>query len=744
MLKTEMEKNITNKIEVASHYNELLDTNAETRIDSCKEIFKSAQNISLCEDNIFLCGDTVSSLITGNKETPSKFLFVGDFNFEEITERYGQGPTENDYITIKEDNQSFTFITKETFEKSLLNAPPKERILMDKEGKIIDYFQDIPNLSMAEVGEIFSNEPVKILTHKALELIGQQVKTNGWVSKIRNHGSLVFIDLRDFTGTIQLVLDKGKVPFADKIGLEYVIETTGIVKNREEGYKNPKIPTGEIEIAVENLQILNESKTPPFPLDGNGEKIDENVRLKYRYIDTRRESVKELIKARHELLMKTRLWFDKNGFIEVQTPLLTVSSPEGARDYLIPSRIHRGKFYALPQAPQQYKQLLMVGGMNKYFQIAPCFRDEDPRADRHSGEFYQIDAEFSFIERNEIFRTIEPYFFEIVKGIKAKELLQYRFPRIPYSKVIEDYGLDKPDLRFRMLLVDLTEQFKSSDMKIFKDSPSVKAILVDKAFTKKEIEETTNKMKLEGAKGLAWFSLENSEFGGNMSKFFDPKLQNSILRTLKKRGYDIKGKQTIFAFSDEYAKASKYAGLLRSQMGDLLQLKDPNILAFAWVVDFPMFEWDEKNNKWDFGHNPFSMPKGGLKALKSQEPASILAEQFDLVCNGYELASGSIRNHHPQTFLEAFKIVGYSEKETREKFGHMISAFEYGAPPHGGFAIGFDRFMMLLHNITNIKEVYAFPKTNARELMTEAPREVSKEDLDILGINLKEKTSLKK
>lgn len=727
---------MSDKTEMNLPCNESFESSAEERQQKSEYLFDIAHQISNSENDIFLCGETVSSLIIGSEDPHSGVTFVGDFDIDEIAKRYDCKMTDNDRITVQENEKVFDFINRKNFEKTFQSTHPSERILMNKDGDIIDYFGDITNLNKEEITEIFSEKPIKILALEALERIGQQVKTNGWVAKVRNHGSLVFVDLRDFSGTIQLVLDKGKVPFADKIGLEYVLEARGVVKKREEGYNNTKIPTGDIEIDVENIKILNESKTPPFPLDKRGEKTDENLRLEYRYIDIRREAVRELIKERHRLLMQTRLWFDRNGFTEVQTPLLTVSSPEGARDYLIPSRLYNGEFYALPQAPQQYKQLLMVGGMHRYFQIAPCFRDEDPRADRHSGEFYQIDAEFSFITRNEIFRTIEPYFLEIAKYSKDRRLLQYRFPRISYSQVIEDYGLDKPDLRFKMLLVDLTKEFRSSEMQIFQSSPSVQAIAVDREFTKKEIEETTERMRLEGAKGLAWFSLDDGEFGGNMSKFFNPELQTSILTKLENKGYTIKGKQTIFAFSDEYQKASKYAGLLRSQMGDLLELKDPTILAFAWVVDFPMFEWDDKNQKWDFGHNPFSMPKGGINALKTKDIGEILAEQFDLVCNGYELASGSIRNHDPKTFIEAFKIVGYSEEETRSRFGHMISAFEYGAPPHGGFAIGFDRLMMLLHGIKNIKEVFAFPKTNARELMTGAPRQVPQEDLDVLGITI--------
>jgi len=581
----------------------------------------------------------------------------------------------------------------------------------------------------------------RVLAKDTLEKIGQEVKVCGWASKVRDHGSLVFIDVRDWSGKVQAVLDSSKTDVETKVGLEYVIEIIGKVREREEGLVNEDLVTGEIEIEVEELKVLNASKTPPFPLETSGEEIDENVRLEYRYIDIRRERIRDLIEKRHKLMMGTRQWFSDHDFIEVQTPLLTVSSPEGARDYLVPSRIHRGKFYALPQAPQQYKQLLMVGGMDRYFQIAPCFRDEDPRADRHSGDFYQIDAECSFVTRKEFFELVEPYFKHVVGGVAQKKIKEYPFPQIPYSEVLDKYGTDKPDLRFDMELVDLTEEFKNSDMDIFQNVETTKAILVEKEFSRKEIEDLTEEMKQEGAKGLAWFSVEESEIGGSIAKFFNDDLKKIILSKFEKAGYDVGGKQTIFAFAGDYKETCELTGKLRSRIGDLLELKDPEVLAFAWIVDFPMFEWNEDGEKWEFGHNPFSMPQGGLEALEEKDPGDIMAQQYDIACNGYELGSGSIRNHNPETFIKAFEVVGYTEEQTRKEFGHMISAFEYGAPPHGGFALGFDRFMMILFEEENIKEVYAFPKSNGRELMTGAPREVSKEDLNVLGLKLKrEKT----
>ncbi len=580
----------------------------------------------------------------------------------------------------------------------------------------------------------------RIIISETVKYLEKEVKISGWAARVRDHGGLIFIDLRDWSGKIQVIVDKNTPDIfseAEKIGLEYVVEFEGVVKKRDDSLVNTGLETGNIELVAKSIKILNKSKNLPFPLDGDGHDIDEKMRLKYRYLDIRRKRIRDLIELRHKLMLFTRNWFSDNGFVEVQTPLLTVSSPEGARDFLVPSRIHRGKFYALPQAPQQYKQLLMVGGLDRYFQIAPCFRDEDPRADRHSGDFYQLDVECSFVTQQEFFERVEPYFKDVVSKLTQKELKEFPFPQITYTEALSKYGSDKPDLRYEMFLTDLTSELKESDINIFKSLPSSQAILVNREFNKNEIEKLTVEIQREGAKGLAWFSLENEAFGGPMAKFLEDSVQLSIKNKLKGNGYSISGKQTIFVISDEQLKAQKLMGWLRSRMGDMLNLKDPNKIAFGWIVDFPMFEWDEKNNKWDFAHNPFSMPEGGLEALGNQKPNEILAQQYDLTCNGYELASGSIRNYHPDTLIEAFKIVGYSEDETRAKFAHMISAFEYGAPPHGGFAPGLDRFMMILFDEENIKEVYAFPKSNGMELMTGCPREVDKTDLDILGIELK-------
>jgi aspartyl-tRNA synthetase len=581
----------------------------------------------------------------------------------------------------------------------------------------------------------------RLLALDTIGKVGETVKVCGWAQTIRDHGSLIFIDLRDWSGVVQIVVDeKDKKIFevAKVVGSEYVLSVEGKVVEKEKELQNEKIPTGKVEIKASKFEILNESKTPPFPLSEDGREIDEFKRMKYRFVDMRRKRVRDLIESRHKLLNFVTEWFSKKGFTQVQTPLLTVSSPEGARDFVVPSRLYPGKFYALPQAPQQYKQLLMVGGLHRYFQIAPCMRDEDPRTDRHYGTFYQVDAELSFVDQDEVFESIEPFFKEVVETLTNKKLKQYPIPRISYTDIMETYGSDKADLRFEMKLTDLTDIFKSSSANIFKNVELVKGILVDREFTRKEIDIWTENMKKQGANGLAWFKVSENGFEGPLVKYFQKNDLKKIKVAFEKNGYEFTGsQQTVFAVAGNHHNVNEQMGWLRSKMGDLLGLKDENTIAFAWVVDFNMFEWDEERKAWDFMHNPFSMPSGGLEALKKQDPGEIKAQQYDFIGNGYELLSGSIRNHHPETFIEAFKICGYSEQETREKFGHMISAFEYGAPPHGGYALGFDRFAMILFDENNIREVYAFPMSGGQEIMTGSPREISKEVLDELGLKLK-------
>lgn len=504
--------------------------------------------------------------------------------------------------------------------------------------------------------------------------------------------------------------------------------------------KNEKLPTGTIEVKAEALEILNKCKPLPFALTESGKEIDENLRLKYRFVDMRRKRVRDHIERRSDVLRFVTDWYTDKGFTQVQTPLLTVSSPEGARDFLVPSRLYPGKFYALPQAPQQYKQLLMVGGLHKYFQIAPCFRDEDPRADRHYGSFYQIDTEYSFVTQEEIWESVEPFFKDIVEKFTDKKIVQYPFARIPYNDAWDMYGSDKPDVRYELKLIELTDAFKNSEMQVFKQVESAKAIVVDREFSRKEIDEWTEKMKLQGAKGLAVMNIVDGKLEGSLMKFFDEKLQTQVLEAAKTAGYEIKGKQTLLAVAGIKRESQKQMGWLRVQMANLMNLIDQNKIGFAWIIDFDMFEWSETESRWDFMHNPFSMPKGGLNALKTQKPDEIKAQQYDLACNGYEIISGSIRNHNPEVFVEAFKICGYTEDDTKAKFGHMISAFEFGAPPHGGYAIGIDRFMMTLFDEENIREMYAFPMgSNGMEIMMNAPREVDKKDLDVLSIKLADK-----
>ncbi len=580
----------------------------------------------------------------------------------------------------------------------------------------------------------------RFLALDVVEKVGQTVKLCGWAQTVRDHGSLIFIDLRDWSGVVQVVVDekdKKNFDIAKSVGSEYVLSLEGKVVERAKKLQNEKIPTGKIEVKVSKIEILNKSKTPPFPLSDDGRDIDEFVRLKYRYIDVRRKRVRDLIEKRHKLINFVTQWFSDNDFVQVQTPLLTVSSPEGARDFLVPSRLYPGHFYALPQAPQQYKQLLMVGGLNRYFQIAPCFRDEDPRTDRHYGSFYQVDAELSFVTQDEIFESVEPFFKDVFEEFTNKKLKEFPIPRIPYREIVETYGSDKADLRFDMKLVDLTEFFKSSPIDIFKEIELAKAILVDKEFSRKEIEIWTENMQKQGAKGLSWFKCTDCVFEGPLVKFFNKRVQSKMKTLFQKNGYTFKGTQTILAVGGKKKDVNEQMGWLRSKMGDLLGLKKDDEVALAWVVDFDMFQWDEDRKRWDFMHNPFSMPTGGLEALKSKDPGEIKALQYDLIGNGYELLSGSIRNHHPETFLEAFKICGYTEAETRAKFGHMLTAFEYGAPPHGGFALGLDRFSMILFDENNIREIYAFPMSGGQEIMTESPKPVSADVLNELGLKLK-------
>lgn len=584
-------------------------------------------------------------------------------------------------------------------------------------------------------------EQERIMSSATPKQVGKTVKVAGWVQSIRDHGQLVFIDLRDWDGIVQIVIDpKQKDIFeqAKKLGSEYVIEVIGEVSERATDLKNPKIPTGEIEIKAQSLELLNKSKPLPFPIDTDGREIDENVRLKYRYVDLRRDRLKNNIVRRHKFLQAVRNYMSDQEFIEVTTPLLTTTSPEGARDFMVPSRIHPGKVYVLPQAPQQFKQLLMVGGVNKYFQIAPCLRDEDPRADRHYGVFYQIDVEMSFPTQEKLFAAAEGVINNTYKVVAPEKKIQSEeFPRIPYEEAMDRFGTDKPDIRFGMELQDITEVVKGkTEFNIFNSVDNVKVVVVEGGaeLTRKDIDEMEEFAKQQGAKGLAYTKVTKEGLDSGIGKFLSAVAKNLIKAVGAKEG------DLLFFGAGARKEVNKILGAVRTELGDRLELKDPNLLAFAWITDFPFYEMNEETGKLDFGHNPFSMPQGGMEAFNKEDPLEIKTIQYDLAVNGYEVLSGSIRNHNPEVLVKAFEVLGYDKDEVINRFGGLYNAFQYGAPPHGGWAIGIDRLFMVMIDETNIRDVYAFPKSsNGIDLMMNAPSVPPQEDLDLLGIEFKDK-----
>lgn len=576
---------------------------------------------------------------------------------------------------------------------------------------------------------------MRILTNELKNYLGKSVTVSGWVNSRRDHGGLIFIDLRDHEGIIQLVVtpeNKEAFSLAESVRDEFVLTATGTMRERDPELKNPNIPTGDIELVVETLTLLNKCAPLPVNTHDDGEKSSEEMRLKYRYLDLRRPSMQKRLRRRSEFNRFIRNYMYDHGFTEVATPILANSSPEGARDFLVPSRLHPGKFYALPQAPQQFKQLLMVGGMDRYFQIAPCFRDEDPRADRLYGDFYQLDLEMAFVEDGETVRQeIEPLYKKLATEFAGKKLLYEDVPRIPYIEAMEKYGVDKPDLRYGMELIELTDVFKDTDFKVFK-APCVKAICVKGGakLTRREIDEFTEQAKKLGAGGLAYILYQDGEAKSPILKF----MSESEIAAVKERTGAEDG-DAVFFGADDRKLVNKVLGQLRIAFADHFGLKDPNVIALCWVVDFPFYEWDEKNRKLDFGHNPFSMPKGGLEALENaktdDEKLAIVADQYDMVMNGYECASGAVRNYNPEIMYRVFEILGYDHAYVESRFGGMLNAFKFGAPPHAGCAPGLDRIFMILENEENIRDITAFPKNgNGVDLMMNSPSVVDPVQLE--------------
>lgn len=567
-------------------------------------------------------------------------------------------------------------------------------------------------------------------THKCDEIslsdIGKKVKISGWVQTIRDLGGLVFLDIRDMYGITQVVTS-GKaedVDFASHIPLESTVTVYGEVKKRDEETINPKLKTGLVEIRIEKITILGKrTKNLPFEINTKQD-IREDLRLQYRYLDLRSEKLKNNLILRSKVIQYLRNQMIEQGFLEVQTPILTSSSPEGARDYLVPSRLHPGKFYALPQAPQQFKQLLMVSGIDKYFQVAPCFRDEDARADRAPGEFYQLDMEMSFASQEDVFNIIEPVMYNTFKKFSDKKIANYPFPRITYKEAMLKYGSDKPDLRNPLYIIDLSDFFKKCTFKPFINR-TVRAIKVEDHMSKGFHEKMLDYAKSIGMAGLGYLEVqEDMSFKGPIDKFIPDNLKQSLI-TLA----DLHKNDTIFFIADNEKRATELAEQIRMKLGKRLELIDNDVFQFCWIIDFPMFELDEHDNI-AFSHNPFSMPQGGLDALENQNPLDILAYQYDIVCNGIELSSGAVRNHDINIMLKAFTMAGYTEEEVKTKFGALYTAFQFGAPPHAGIAPGIDRMLMLLSNSETIREVIAFPlNSKAEDLMMGAPGNVRRDQL---------------
>ena len=586
----------------------------------------------------------------------------------------------------------------------------------------------------------------KYRTHNCSELnekeIEKVVHLSGWLHRKRDHGNLLFIDLRDHYGITQCVIENNNkfFPVLEKSKPESVLKIIGKVVKRASGTENLYLKTGKIEIIIESAEVLSNAKELPMPVFGAHD-YPEDIRLKYRFLDLRREEMHQNIILRSKVISFIRSEMLKLGFLEYQTPILTSSSPEGARDFLVPSRLNPGKFYALPQAPQQFKQLIMVSGFDKYFQIAPCFRDEDARADRSPGEFYQLDLEMSFVEQEDVFNVVEELMINLFRHFSSKKILNEKFPRIPYQEVMKKYGTDKPDLRNPLIIQEITEVFKRADVKFNTFKKLVKKGLIVRAIVTKNTKDKPRSFfdnidkwaKEQGASGLAYFTLEQDKEikgKGPVGKFFS---EDSLKQIMKNCNAEIG--DSIFLACGNEKEVEKILSAARNKIAQDLDIINKNIFAFCWVVDYPMYEFDENSKKIIFSHNPFSMPQGKIKQLNYEKPLDIKAYQYDIVCNGIELSSGAIRNHIPELMYKLFSVAGYSEKDVNEKFSGMINALSYGAPPHGGIAPGIDRIVMLLAGTENIREVTLFPMNqNAQDLMMQAPSDVNEKQLKELGI----------
>ncbi len=584
-------------------------------------------------------------------------------------------------------------------------------------------------------------------THNCGELgvqhVGQEVGLAGWLHKRRDHGGLIFLDVRDRSGLVQVVLspDAGDAyKTGDAARSEYVVAVRGTVRLRPEGLANPNMLTGQVEVVAKSVEILNAAKPPSIPVEGDGRSISEDMRLKYRYLDLRRERLQRNIILRHHVVKFIRDYMSARNFIEIETPVLIKSTPEGARDYVVPSRIHPGQFYALPQSPQQLKQLLMVAGFERYFQIARCFRDEDLRGDRQP-EFTQLDLEMSFVERDDVLALVEGLFTEMMPAVAPHKRILSPFPRMSYTEAMDRFGSDKPDLRFGLELIDLTELLASSDFKVFRATAEsggkIKAVRAPgcAGYSRRELDELAAIAKAQGAKGLATLAFAADGVKGPAAKFLHEGELSQIQQRVEAQQGDL-----VCIVADQPSVVAKSLGALRLTLRDRLTLAPSDLMAFGWVVDFPMFEWNANENRWDAAHHPFTMPKREHLDRLETDPASVLSDAYDLVCNGYELASGSIRIHDRQIQQRIFRMLNYPDHEIQARFGHMLEAFEFGAPPHGGMAPGIDRLVMLLADEQSIREVIAFPKTaSAADLMMDAPSAIDAKQLDELHLRVVDK-----